>query len=207
MNQTFSEEDLLPSEDERRRAREAIVDRLAATVGVLATGLVVGGMIALGACAAPAVFALTEAPSSGNAMGAAFARFDRLAIGASCVALGAEVVRTYLTRREPPRLWPRARRLMGVALAGCVSIMGIYISPTINEMHARGVRRHEGDEGAQLDAIHKKAEMLGKIETVVGIALIGLHVFTLRDRRRDDEEDDAPAPLPPGPTSSPDEPG
>ena len=48
---------------------------------------------------------------------------------------------------------------------------------------------------------------VGKIETVVGIALIGLHVFTLRDRRRDDEEDDAPAPLPPGPTSSPDEPG
>ncbi|NUP14410.1 MAG: DUF4149 domain-containing protein [Polyangiaceae bacterium] len=201
MSETFSEKDLEPSADDIRRARSSIIDRVAATVGILAAGLVVGGMVALGACAAPAVFALAPAPFSGNAMGAAFARFDKLAIAASCVALGAEVVRTYLTRRERPRISARLRRLAAIGLAGAATYMGMSISPTINDLHAVGARRGEGELGAQLEATHKKAEMLGRIEVVLGVALIALHIFTLRDWTREDPEDeeDAPAPLPPGP--------
>lgn len=200
MSETFSEDDLRPSVDERRRARRAIIDRAAATVAALAVGLVVGGMFALGACAAPAVFELTPAPFSGNAMGAAFARFDKLAIAASCVALGAEVVRSYLTRRERPRLIARIRRFSAIGLAGATTYMAMSVSPEINELHAAGARRGEGELGARLEQTHRRAEMLGKLEAVLGAALIGLHIFTLRDRSEDEEDGEgALAPLPPGP--------
>ena len=62
--------------------------RLAAAVGALAAGVWVGGMVALGACAAPFVFRMTPAPYSGDAMGAAFARFDQIALGAAVALLG-----------------------------------------------------------------------------------------------------------------------
>ncbi len=83
----FSEEDLAPSEDDQRAARAWLYDRLAAGVGVLAAGLVLGGTIALGMSAAPAVFRLTPRPFSGNAMGVAFASFGQVALLATCVAL------------------------------------------------------------------------------------------------------------------------
>lgn len=199
MSETFSESDLEPSADEKAGKRRDVIDRAAVVIAVLAAGLVVGGMLALGACAAPMVFQLTPAPFSGNAMGAAFARFDRIAIGASCVLLAAEVVRTYLARRERPKIADRVRRLAGVGLAGAVAFMGLSISPAINDLHAQGVRRGEGDLGARLEQIHKQAEMVGRLEAGLGLLCIALHVFTIRSRSSEEDDLEAPAPLPPGP--------
>ena len=50
----------------------------------------------------------------------AFGRFDKVALAASCLALGAEVVRTFLARRERPTIVARARRLATFGVAGCV---------------------------------------------------------------------------------------
>lgn len=199
MSETFSESDLEPSAEETANKRRDVAERAAVVVAVLAAGLIVGGMLALGACAAPMVFQLTPAPFSGNAMGAAFARFDRIAIGASCVLLAAEVVRTYLARRERQRIADRVRRLSGIFLAGAVAFMGLSLSPAINDLHAQGARRGEGDLGARLEQIHKQAEMVGRIEAALGLLCIVLHVFTLRSPRSEDDDLDAPAPLPPGP--------
>lgn len=201
MSETFSEADLEP---DRAALRRDLVDRAAGTVGAVAGGTVAGGMLALGACAAPAVFNLTPAPFSGNAMGEAFARFDRVAIGAACIALGAEVVRTFLARGSRPRLGARIRRLAGIALAGCTAVMGLSLSPSIVELHAQGARRGEGEAGAKLDAIHKRAEMVGKLEVALGFAVVGLHLFTVRRSRDDEDDEDAPAPLPPGPPAGAD---
>ncbi|MBL9026429.1 MAG: DUF4149 domain-containing protein [Myxococcales bacterium] len=200
MSETFSESDLEPSAEEASRKRRLVVDRVAVVVAVLAAGLVVGGMLALGACAAPMVFRLTPAPYSGNAMGAAFARFDRIAIGASCALLAAEVVRTYLARRHRQKITERLRRFAGIGLAGAVTFMGLVLSPEINDLHTKGVRRGEGELGMQLEATHKRAEMVGRLEAALGLLCIALHVFTLRTSSDEDEDDlDAPAPLPPGP--------
>jgi hypothetical protein len=199
MSETFSESDLEPSAEETASKRREVAERAAVVVAVLSAGLIVGGMLALGACAAPMVFQLTPAPFSGNAMGAAFARFDRIAIGASCALLAAEVVRTYLARRERPRIADRVRRLSGIFLAGAVTFMGLSLSPAINDLHAQGARRGEGDLGARLEQVHEQAEMVGRIEAALGLLCIALHVFTLRPRRSEDEDLDAPAPLPPGP--------
>jgi hypothetical protein len=159
-------------------------------------------MIALGACAAPFVFRLTPSPEAGYAMGAAFARFDRIAIGAACVLLGAEVLRTWLSRRTRRTISGRLRRFAGILFAGCTAYMGLAVSPRINELHVAGARRGEGEAGATLESIHRRAELIGRAEVALGIVLIGLHVFTVRGRR-DDEDDDneAPAVRPPGPAS------
>jgi hypothetical protein len=149
-------------------------------------------MIALGACAAPFVFRMTPAPSSGDAMAAAFARFDRISVAGSVVLLAAEVTRTFIARRDPRSLLARLRRLVAIAFAGCTAYLALLITPAIASLHAGGAVRGEGEEGQRLDAIHKRAELVGKIELGLGVAIIGMHVFTLRQRRDDDDDFEAP---------------
>lgn len=195
----FTAADLEPSDDEKRAIVRGHVDRAATAIAVLAAGVWVGGMVALGACAAPFVFRLTPAPYSGDAMGAAFARFDQIALGAAVVILAMEVARTWAAGGRARRVPARVRRVVAVAMAACAAYIGLSLTPQINAMHRSGVRRFVGAEGMALEAIHKRAEMVGKVETGLGAALVALHVFTLGARRPEDEDDDAAEPLPPGP--------
>jgi len=202
MNETrFTAADLEPSSEEKLAARRSIVDRAAAALGALAAGVWVGGMVALGACAAPFVFRMTPDPFSGNAMGAAFARFDQLALGASVVLLGAEVARTWASGPGGRAILPRVRRMAAIIMAACAAYIGLTLTPRITELHRAGVRRGFGPEGEVLEQIHKRAEAVGKAEVALGVTLVVLHVFTLRARRPEDEEaaDPSPGPLPPGP--------
>jgi len=204
MSETFTAADLEPSADDRARRRRSILDRAAAAVAALAAGVVVGGMLALGACAAPMVFSMTPAPFSGNAMGAAFARFDRIAIVASAVVLGAEMVRTWLARRHAPSIVARLRRFAAIFLAGSTSVLALYVTPTILDLHKSGVRRGEGPEGARLEATHKQAETLGKAEVAFAALALVLHVATLRSREDEEDEDDlGPSVGLPGPDPEP----
>lgn len=199
----FSAADLEPSPEERRAARRALVDRLGATAAVLAAGVWMGGLIALGACAAPFVFRLTPAPFSGDAMGSAFARFDQLALGAAVILLGAEVVRTLAAGRRGRTLAARVRRLLSMLLAGAAAYVGLTLTPHINELHRSGARRGEGAQGEELDRAHRRAELVGWSELALGASVVVLHVFTIGARRPDEDDDDdddeAFTPLPPGP--------
>ena len=197
----FSASDLEPSASDRRAEQRSLVDRVAATVAVVAAGVWMGGMIALGACAAPFVFRMTPDPFSGDAMGAAFARFDQIAIGAAATILGAEVARTWASRRRGRSIAARARRFIAMLLAAFAVYGGLVLTPAILGLHRAGVRRGVGDEGAALERTHHRAELAGKVEIALGLVLIGLHVFTLPVRRFDDEDDEAEAPLPPGPAA------
>jgi hypothetical protein len=194
----FSASDLEPSDEERRDERLALVDRLAAAVGALAAGLWVGGMVALGACAAPFVFQMTPAPFSGDAMGAAFARFDQIALGAAVTLLGAEVVRTYASGARARLPAARIRRVLAVVMAACAAYGGLVLSPHILELHHAGARRGVGPLGEELERTHVRAESVGKLELALGATVVLLHVLTVATRRRE-EDDDAVAPLPPGP--------
>lgn len=203
MNETrFTAADLEPSDEEKQAARRLAVDRTAATLGALAAGIWVGGMIALGVCAAPFVFRMTPDPFSGDAMGAAFARFDQIALGAAVVLLGAEVARTWASGPGGRGILPRVRRMTAFAMAACAAYIGLSLTPRISELHRSGVRRGFGPEGEVLEQVHKRAEAIGKAEVVLGVALVALHVFTLRARRPEDDLEDldpSPGPLPPGP--------
>jgi hypothetical protein len=197
-SERFSASDLEPSPADRRRARLDVADNIAASVAVLAVGVVVGGMIALGACAAPFVFQTVPAPLSGYAMGSAFARFDRIAIGLSCLLLGAEVVRTFLARRSPTRL-ARVRRVLSIAFAACTVYIGVTVSPGINALYREGARMGEGAEGERLAAFHARASLIGKAEGALGLAIILLHFLGRRTAPDDDDDGVAFAPFPPGP--------
>ena len=204
-HEVFSEEDLAAPHWVLRAQRHSRIERTAAFVAVLALGLWSGGLVALGACAAPMVFGLTPFPFSADAMGASFARFDTIAIGCATVALGAEVVRTLLDLRRSNtsrgRLSIRARRYLAI-LAGTLAIVsGTQFTPEIQALHRAGVRRNIGAKGARLNTVHGRAEAFGKGEVVAAIAVMALHLATLRTSRDDEDEsdDEAPAPLPPGP--------
>lgn len=192
----FTEEDLAPSNSDRE-ARRALFDRVATTVAVMALGLWAGGLIALGACAAPFVFERTPYPWSGHAMGAAFQRFDRIAIGCAVIVLGAEVVRTIVAlRRRPARaLWARLRRYGAIVLAAAAVYSGLRLTPEILRLHEAGERRLPGNA---LDVVHAQAELVGKGIVILAAFLIVLHVMTLRTPS-DDDDLEAEAPLPPGP--------
>lgn len=197
MSETFSEDDLAPNSSEQRSKWRLAFERIAASVGISCAALIFGGMIALGATAAPAVFRLTPKPFSGTAMGAAFASFGQIALGAACIALLVEVARTMLTRHQPPQPWDRVRRLVSVALAGCAAYMALNLTPQISALHESGAVRNEGEKGALLDQTHRRAELVGKIEVGLALGLIFLHVMTLRGR--EPEEEEVFAPRPPGP--------
>jgi putative copper export protein len=194
----FTEDDLAPSEEEQRSRRRNLYDRAAAIVAVSALGLWMGGLIALGTCAAPFVFERTPYPYSGQAMGAAFARFDGIAISCSLLVLGAEVVRTVLAlRRQDTRpLWSRLRRYGAIVAAAAAVYSGLRLTPEILRLHEAGARRHVGPEGEALQALHAQAELFAKAIVPLALGLIILHIATLRGPSHDDDE--ALAPLPPG---------
>jgi hypothetical protein len=201
MNDTFTEADLAPDPQEKWARITAAVDRVAALVAVLAGGVYIGGMVALGACAAPVVFATVPAPFAGDAMGAAFARFDKIALGAALCALAAEVARTLAARRRGRTILSRLRRSCTLFMAVSAAYVALSLSPRINDLHRQGVQRDGTPQGQILEAVHRRAELFGKIGTGMALGLVVLSVFTLQTRRPEDEEDDeeAVAPLPPGP--------
>jgi hypothetical protein len=195
----FTADDLVDSSSDaaRKHGRRVWADKTAAVVAIVAWALWLGGMIALGACAAPFVFQLTPYPFSGQAMGAAFARFDSIAITCSVIALGAEAVRTLLSSRHRQTLAVRLRRYLAMLIALGAVYTGLRLTPAILSMHNDGVRRNVGAQGSELERIHRQAELIGKVNVPIAILVIALHVFTLRSEREDDDGPVA-APRPPG---------
>jgi hypothetical protein len=208
-DEVFSEADLAPAEWQVRAKRRARIDRGAAAVAVIALGAWLGGLVALGACAAPMVFSLTPYPFSADAMGAAFARFDRIAIGCALVALGSEVVRSVLdfkrTAGSALRAIARARRYLGIVAALLAIYSATQLTPEIVRLHRAGIRRHVGPDGEHLERVHRRAELIGKAIVPLAALVIALHVATVRsarDEEEEEEEEEAPAPFAPGPRSS-----
>lgn len=201
----FTDDDLAPDSEVVRANRRSAVDKAATIVAVIAFGMIGGGMTALGAAAAPVVFQLPD-PLSGNTMGAAFARFDSIAITCALIGLAAELVRTLVTLKTPAsrhRL-PRVRRYLAILLALGTLFVGLHLSPQIMSAYQRGVRRDVGAEGAALEQTHRQAETVGKLIVALAAALMALHVLTMSPRGAgsdDDDDEDVLGPLPPGPAT------
>jgi hypothetical protein len=156
----------------------------AATVAVVCLGLWVGGLVALGACAAPIVFHVVPAPLSGDAMGAVFRRFDRVAITCGVVVLACEAVRLRISSISAPAaprsLAERTRTILALVATAAAIYGGARLSPAIVELHAAGAVRGSGPDGAALERLHALAESVAKVEVFAGLLLLVLHVTTLR---------------------------
>lgn len=158
-------------------------ERAAVALALSALAIWIGGIVALGACAAPVVFAKVPTPLAGDTMGAIFRRFDIVAMACAVVLLVAEALRAW-AKPGKPTIADRLRGGAALIAAGCAVYVGKVSSPTIMALHASGVMRGVGEGGAELDRVHRLAEMLGKTEVLLGLALIVLHVMTLREKER-----------------------
>ncbi len=156
--------------------------RISAAIAILAAALWLGGMIALGAIVAPVVFRVVPAPANADAMTLVFRRFDSLAMACAVAVLVIEALRAVgaeaMTRLDAARL--------GSALvaSGLAIVQGLFLSPAIEALHLAGAVRGVGDLGMELDAKHQLAEMGGKLQALMLVAFIVLHVVTVARRAR-----------------------
>jgi hypothetical protein len=151
-------------------------------IALTALALWLGGLVALGAIVAPVVFHVVPAPTSADAMTIVFRRFDTLAVGCACVVLVAEVIRA-LGRERVGRV-DLVRASVAVLASALAMLEAFAISPSIEALHRSGAIRGFGDAGLRLEALHVQAERVASGEIAFGLALIGLHVWTLAHTRR-----------------------
>jgi uncharacterized membrane protein len=150
--------------------------RITASLAILASSLWLGGMLTLGAIAAPVVFHVVPAPTSADAMTVVFRRFDLVAMSAAVVVLVAEALRG-LGRQRMTKL-DAARLTTAVAAAGLAIVEGTWLSPTIEALHRAGAVRGFGELGLELEAKHHLAELNGKAQALLLAGLIVMHVAT-----------------------------
>jgi uncharacterized membrane protein len=149
------------------------------SVAVLAAAVWLGGMLALGAIAAPVVFRIVPAPTSADAMTLVFRRFDSVAMSCAAIVLVVEALRGVLL--GVGRL--DAARMAVAALASALAIVeGTWLSPAIEALHRAGAIRGYGASGLELEAKHHLAELGGKGQAVLLLALLVLHVVTVARR-------------------------
>jgi hypothetical protein len=155
--------------------------RIASSVSLLAAAVWLGGLVALGALAAPVVFRVAPFPSNADAMTIVFRRFDLVAMGCAATLLATEAVRPALGMRFAMRFAPadHARAALSV-VAACLAVFeGTRVSPRIAELHAGGAIRGLGAPGIELTRLHDLAETCGKAQLVLLAVVVVLHVVTL----------------------------
>jgi hypothetical protein len=158
-------------------SRAGVVRRTAASLALLAIAMWMGGLLALGALAAPVVFATVPLPLSADAMTIVFRRFDLVAMASAAVLLATEAA--VLVARLPYLRVDRARVAVSVLAAVLAVLQGVHISPRIAELHASGALRGTGSGGLELARLHDLAEMSGQAQLVLLAAAVVLHVVAL----------------------------
>jgi hypothetical protein len=150
-------------------------------VALLAIALWLGGLLALGAIAAPVVFSVVSMPASADAMTIVFQRFDLVAMGCALVVLAAEGAALL----AGPRFTRADRWRVAACVVACAfgAYEAVAVSPRIAALHRAGFIRGVGPEGIEISRLHDLAEGCGKVELVLLVAAIALHVVALAQGR------------------------
>jgi hypothetical protein len=151
--------------------------RVGSVLALVAVSIWMGGLVALGALAAPVVFAIVPLPASADAMTVVFRRFDMVAMACASVTLATEAARAGM--RLTFRRLDRARSLVSLLAAAVAVFEGTRISPRIAQLHAEGVLRGLGPGGRELSRLHDLAETSGQVQLALLTLVIVLHVVTL----------------------------
>jgi len=162
---------------------ELIVRRAAGSVALLAAAVWLGGLVALGAIAAPVVFSVAPWPASADAMTIVFRRFDVLAMACAAIVVATEAARA--AARVPFARVDGARTAVGVLAAAAAVVEGAIVSPRIAALHAAGAIRGVGAGGAEMARLHDAAEACGKTEVLLLAAFVVLNAVTLSRVGRD----------------------
>ncbi len=163
------------------------LSKISTAVSLIACALWAGGLVALGAIAAPVVFGMVPAPFSADAMTVVFRRFDKVAMLSAALLASGEFVRAR-TAVTISRL-DLARGFTAVAAGVLAVIEGVYLSPKIEGLHLAGAIRGLNDLGRELDAAHHLAELSGKGQLLFLFAFIVLTVYTMPGSAPDSSPD------------------
>jgi hypothetical protein len=144
-------------------------------LALLALAVWLGGFGVLGAVVAPLVFAIVPAPTSGDAMGAVFLRFDGVAVTCAVVVLLVEAAHAFL--RRPLLRRDLLRAGLAVVAGGLAIVEAVIVSPHIVRLHLEGAVRGQGVAGLELDRVHHTAESLAKTELLLLVVVLALHAF------------------------------
>jgi hypothetical protein len=159
-----------------------VVQRVTAVVELLAVSVWLGGLLALGAIAAPVVFSMVAFPSNADAMTVVFRHFDRVAMVCATLVLSAEATRALA--RVSFTVWDCARAIAGVLAAALAVLEATSVSPQIAALHAAGALRGIGSAGMELAHLHDVAEWCGKAQAMLLVGVIALEVVALSALRR-----------------------
>jgi putative copper export protein len=165
------------------RSRDLVLRRATAVLGLLAVAVWLGGLLALGAIAAPVVFSMVAMPASADAMTVVFRRFDSAAMACAAVVMAAEATRS-LARLRFARV-DHVRAGASVLAAALAVFEGVRVSPRIAALHAGGAVRGLGDAGMELARLHDLAELCGKSEVVLLAVVVVAQVIALSAPQRD----------------------
>jgi hypothetical protein len=166
------------------------VAAVASVMALVAVAVWLGGLVALGAIAAPVVFAIVPWPSNADAMTFVFERFDRVAMSCAAIVLAAEAARA--VARVPFGRRDHLRAGASVAAGALAVLEGVLITPHIAALHRAGALRGVGDAGIELARLHDLAEWNGKIQLILLVVVIALHA-TARATPRVADAPDAPS--------------
>jgi len=161
----------------------ATLRRVIAVVSLLAVAVWLGGLVALGAIAAPVVFTMVSFPMNADAMIVVFQRFDLMAMSCAAAVLATEATR--VLARVPYSWVDHARAGAGVLASAAAVVQGVKVSPRIAELHAGGAIRGLGPGGRQLAELHDIAQWCGKAQVVLLAAFVALQVVGLTRTRLD----------------------
>jgi hypothetical protein len=144
----------------------------------LGLSLMIGGMLALGAFAAPAVFGGLPREMAAPVMARIFSRFDDVVLGALIAAQLGEYLR-WLSRT----LSMKSRlHILRLALLGLLTVGVMYstqmLNPRIEQMNLAGVHRNQSTAAsARFNDLHKLSEKLYKLEFLIAVLLLMLTPF------------------------------
>jgi hypothetical protein len=165
-----------PEEPARAASRAPAVPVVVgvASIELFAIALWAGGLVALGAVAAPVVFGTIPMPGAADAMTMVFRRFDTVAMTCAAIALVCEA--TFVVKGGRVGR-PDVFRGASVTLAAALAIgEGVWLSPAIDALHRRGAVRGLGEAGMALERTHRLAESAGKGQLLLLLVAIVLVV-------------------------------
>lgn len=144
---------------------------------MLGLALMAGGMLAIGAFAAPVMFKQLARPEAGDILTVIFRRYDNVLL----VALGIIILGEAL--RLLPGLLPVtaplavARYVILGATVGMVLFSIFKVNADIETMHKAGIRPDTSPQGQVFHETHKLSEGLYKLEMLGAALLILLTPF------------------------------
>jgi len=147
-------------------------------VQALGLSLMVGGMLALGAFAAPAVFSGLPRNLAAPVMARIFTRYDVVILISMLLAHVGEYFR-WISHAfvKKSRINYLRLGLLGVLTVGVIYSTQV-LNPKIEEMNMSGIRRGTATvEGHRFDALHKRSENIYKLELLIAVLLLLLTPF------------------------------